>query len=200
MHAIKVYAAPFLPIFQCRPLREREQASPSSVRFRSGRWRKTPYLPSSPAAADHTSAASAAGAAATTPAFRPDRPSSIVRPQPESCPFRFGVVSWDLSMGGTHCRHRRRQQVALLLQRGARLCLARAHGKYAPLRFTPLLAMTPWLAGAARAQQQHHHQQRSPRAPELHRRPDGDGGQQPQAARAGRSADRRSDRRGPEPN
>ena len=25
---------------------------PSSVRFRSGRWRKTPYLPSSPAAAD----------------------------------------------------------------------------------------------------------------------------------------------------
>ena len=42
--------------------------------------------------------------------------------------------------------------------------------------------MTPWLAGAARPQQQHHQQQRSPRAPELHRRPDGDGGQQPLAA------------------
>ncbi len=30
-----------------------------------------------------------------------------------------------------------------------------------------LLAMTRYLAGAARPQQQHHHQQRSPRAPEL---------------------------------
>ena len=101
------------------------------MRFRSGRWRKTPYLPSSPGAADHTIAA---GAAATTPAFRPDRRA---RPQPESCPFRFGVVSWDLSMGGTHCRHRRRQRVALPAQRGARLRLARARGKCAPLRYTP---------------------------------------------------------------
>ena len=50
--------------------------------------------------------------------------------------------------------------------------------------------MTPWLAGAARPQQQHHQQQRSPRAPELHRRPDGDGGQQPQRRPGGvRSAD-----------
>ncbi len=40
--------------------------------------------------------------------------------------------------------------------------------------------MTRWLAGAARPQQQQHQQQRSPRAPELHRRPDGDVGQQPQ--------------------
>jgi hypothetical protein len=37
------------------------------------------------------------------------------------------------------------------------------------------LAKTPWLAGAARPQQQHHQQQQ--RAPELHRRPDGDVGQ-----------------------
>ena len=44
MRANKVYAAPFFLIFQCRLLREREQAPPSSVRFRSGRWRKTPYL------------------------------------------------------------------------------------------------------------------------------------------------------------
>ena len=50
-----------------------------------------------------------------------------------------------------------------------------------------LLAMTPWLAGAARPQQQHHQQQRSPRAPELHRRPDGDGGQQPQRRPGGPS-------------
>ena len=49
-----------------------------------------------------------------------------------------------------------------------------------------LLAMTPWLAGAARPQQQHQ-QQRSPRAPELHRRPDGDGGQQPQRRPGGPS-------------
>ena len=50
-----------------------------------------------------------------------------------------------------------------------------------------LLAMTPWLAGAARPQQQHHQQQRSPRAPELHRRPDGDVGQQPQRRPGGPS-------------
>ncbi len=44
-----------------------------------------------------------------------------------------------------------------------------------------LLAMTPWLAGAARPQQQHHQQQRSPRAPELHRRPDGDASLSPKS-------------------
>ena len=38
-----------------------------------------------------------------------------------------------------------------------------------------------------RPQQQHHQQQRSPRAPELHRRPDGDGGQQPQRRPGGPS-------------
>ena len=44
---------------------------------------------------------------------------------------------------------------------------------------------------------------RSPRAPELHRRPDGDVGQQPQRRPGGPSRslrDRRSDLRGPEPN
>ena len=68
--------------------------------------------------------------------IRPERPSSIVRPQPESCPWGslFGTCLWV----GTHCRHRRRQQVAPCLQRGARLCLARARGKCAPLSFTPL--------------------------------------------------------------
>ena len=54
--------------------------------------------------------------------------------------------------------------------------------------------MTPYLAGAARPQQQHHHQQRSPRAPELHRRPDGDVGQQPQRRPGGPRPTRRSPR------
>ena len=52
-----------------------------------------------------------------------------------------------------------------------------------------LLAMTPYLA--ARGRRPHPssaHQQRSPRAPELHRRPDGDGGQQPQRRPGGTSA------------
>ncbi len=52
--------------------------------------------------------------------------------------------------------------------------------------------MTRWLAGAARPQQQQHQQQRSPRAPELHRRPDGDVGQQPQRRPGGPSRSLRS--------
>ncbi len=51
-----------------------------------------------------------------------------------------------------------------------------------------LLAMTPYLA--ARGRRPHPssaHQQRSPRAPELHRRPDGDVGQQPQRRPGGPS-------------
>jgi hypothetical protein len=35
----------------------------------------------------------AAGGRSSSIIGRPDRPSSIVRPQPKSCPFRFGVVS-----------------------------------------------------------------------------------------------------------
>ena len=91
IRTIKVYAAPFLLIFQCRLLREREQAPPSSVRFRSGRWRKTRYLASSLGAPPTNTLA--AGAAATTPsssASAPKRPSSIVRPQPKS----FGTCLW----------------------------------------------------------------------------------------------------------
>ncbi len=53
-----------------------------------------------------------------------------------------------------------------------------------------LSAMTPWLAGAVRPQQQ----QRSPRALELHRRPDGDVGQQPQRRPGGPRPTRRSPR------
>ena len=42
IRAIKLYADPFLLIFQSRPLREREQAPPSSVLFRSGWYRSRP--------------------------------------------------------------------------------------------------------------------------------------------------------------
>jgi hypothetical protein len=50
---------------------------------------------------------------------RRERPSSIVRPQPESCPFRFGVVSlgpvygWH-PLSPSTAANRRRQRVALL--------------------------------------------------------------------------------------
>jgi hypothetical protein len=70
MRANKVYAAPFFLIFQCRLLREREQAPPSSVPFRSGWYQSRPRtLLRSPGAADHTSES---GAAAAAPAPNPN--------------------------------------------------------------------------------------------------------------------------------
>ena len=123
-------------------------------------------------------------------------------------PSRFNIARGRLRNGGRFPRnfkrsfHRPRIGGAPRTRRAPVLLGARAPPK--PLVFQcPLLAMTRWLAGAARPQQQHHQQQRSPRAPELHRRPDGDVGQQPQRRPGGPqpvAAYRRSDRRGPEPN
>ncbi len=82
MHAIKVYADPFLPIFQSRPLREREQAPPSSVPFRSGWYRSRPGTSlRSPGAAEQHHRRRRRGCRTIIIGIRPERPSPSVRPR-----------------------------------------------------------------------------------------------------------------------
>jgi len=91
-------------------VRRERPTPPSSVRFRSGRWRTTPYLLRSPGAADRSIAA---GAAATTPAFRPERPSSIVRREPQIAKMESATAATSLGSRGAAS--------LCLAERGARL-------------------------------------------------------------------------------
>ena len=106
---------------------------------------------------------------------RRERPSSIVRPQPESCPFRFGVVS----LGPVYGWHplevataasRRRQRVGLIAGRsadqrcwvGAALVRAsqwikrRNAPQFSAVSIGVVSKSTPYLAALARRRRPHH--------------------------------------------
>ena len=161
-------------------------------------------------------AATSSAAAFATSARAPSSPRWRRRPAAAAPPRRPEPVAplTDAAIAAAPNRisekwNRRRRPVAAPAGRAVDLARAshrikRRNAPPKPLVFQcRLLAMTRWLAGAARPQQQHHQQQRSPRAPELHRRPDGDVGHAAAAPprRPRRSLrGRRSERRGPEPN